>query len=40
MPCYRFRFNDFPLYYYGNVLPALVVKIILQLSLIHISSPT
>ena len=30
MPCYRFRFNDFPLYYYGHVLPAPVVKIILQ----------
>ena len=31
MPCYRFRFNDcFPLYYYGHVVPAPVVKIILQ----------
>ena len=30
MPCYRFRFNDPPLYYFGHVLPPPIVQIVLH----------
>ena len=30
MPCYRFRFIEFPLYYYGHVLPPPIIQIILH----------
>ena len=30
MPCYRFRFIEFPLYYYGHALPPPLIKIILH----------
>ena len=29
MPCYKFRFIEFPMYYYGHALPPPIVKIIL-----------
>ena len=30
MPCYKFRFIEFPLYYYGHVLPPPIIQIILH----------
>ena len=30
MPCYKFRFIEFPLYYYGHFLPPAIVQIVLH----------